>query len=271
MTRIDGNTKIVCFFGTTYKTSKMYAVYNAAFAALDLNYIYIPVEVTDLKAALEGIRTLGIKAVGVTIPYKVETVQFLDELSPEAKLIGAVNTVINSDGVLTGYNTDGQGAVKALKEVTTLKNKNALLIGAGGAGRAIVFALVREGTNLTVLNRNKEKAANLAKAAGCQSGGLNDLAKTIKTTDIIINATTLGMFPNVNNSAIPKKLLRPGMIIQELVSNPEETKLIKDAKESGCKIVTAKSMLLWQAVFKFKLYTGEEPPVKIMEEAIKKA
>ncbi len=270
MTKIDGNTKIICFFGATYKTSKMYAVYNAAFAALALNYIYIPAKVTDLKAAIEGIRTLGIKAVGITVPYKVEIVQFLDGLSPEAKRIGAVNTVINSDGILTGYNTDGQGAVKALKEVTTLKNKKALLIGAGGAGRAIAFALASEGANLTVLNRNKEKAANLAKAAGCQSGGLNDLAKTIKTMDIIINATTVGMFPNINNSAVPKKLLKPDMIIQELVSNPPETRLVREAKESGCKIVTAKRMLLWQAVFKFRLYTGEEPPVKIMEEAINK-
>src|ERR687883_1077654 len=131
MTNINGETQIIGFFGSTYKTSKMYAMYNAAFEALGLNYIYVPLIVKDLAKAVEGVRHLGIKAIGVTIPYKIDVLPYLDELDSDARRIGAANTIINHNGRLLGANTDGRGAVKALQEVSGITEKKVVLLGAG--------------------------------------------------------------------------------------------------------------------------------------------
>src|SRR5713226_7386508 len=133
MTRINGETHLVGFFGATYRTSKMYAMYNAAFEALGLNYVYVPPIVKDLEKAVEGVRHLGIKAIGVTIPYKIDVIPYLDELDSDARRIGAVNAIVNNNGKLVGANTDGKGAVKALQGVTAIAGKNVVLLGAGGA------------------------------------------------------------------------------------------------------------------------------------------
>src|ERR1700682_5512842 len=153
MIKINGETQIIGFFGSTYKTSKMYNMYNAAFEALGLNYVYVPMVVKDLEKAVEGVRHLGIKAIGVTIPYKVDIVPYLDELDSDAKRIGAVNTVICNNSALLGANTDGKGALKALQEVTDIAGKKVILLGAGGAARAISFAITDEGGHLVIINR----------------------------------------------------------------------------------------------------------------------
>ncbi|MCJ7740469.1 shikimate dehydrogenase [Candidatus Microgenomates bacterium] len=266
--KINGETKIIGFLGSTYKTSKMYTLYNRAFDKLGLNFVYIPFVVKNLKKAVEGIRNLGIAGVGVTIPFKIEIVKYLDELDDNAKRIGAVNVVINNNGKLTGSNTDGLGGIKALKEITDLRNKKVLLLGAGGAARALAFALKDEGAKLTIINRTVEEAENLAKAVGCRFCGLDKISKEISTADILINSTSVGMNPNDNQSLVEKTLLKPNLIIMDLVTHPKETKLIKEAREKGCRIVYGERMLLWQAVLKFKLFTGIEAPVEIMEESL---
>lgn len=269
--KINGETKLIGFLGSTYKTSKMYAMYNAAFEALGLNYAYVPLVVKDLKKEIEGIRHLSISAVGVTIPYKIKIIPFLDALDDNAKRIGAVNVVLNKDGKLIGGNTDGEGGVMALKEKTEVKEKKIILLGAGGAARALAFAIKDEGGELMILNRTVSEAEELEKAVGCQFGGLEKLSEIIPTTDILINSTSVGMAPDINQSLVDKKLLSQRLTVMDIVSNPRETKLLKEAKAVGCQIVFADRMLLWQGVLKFKLYTGIEPPVEVMEKALKEA
>jgi shikimate dehydrogenase len=269
MTKINGETHIIGFFGATYKTSKMYAMYNAAFEALGLNYIYVPLVVKDLEKAVEGVRHLGIKAIGVTIPYKIDVLPYLDKLDSDARRIGAVNAIVNHDGTLLGANTDGKGAVKALQEITALAGKKVVLLGAGGAARAIAFAIVDEGGSLVIVNRTKDAAADLAKAVDCKYATIDKLEQAMIGAHIVINATSVGMAPAENASLVRKEWLSPECIVMDLVSHPRETKLLKEAKERGCQIVYGERMLFWQGALKFQIYTGVEPPIEVMEKAIK--
>jgi shikimate dehydrogenase len=272
--KINGETKLIGFFGATYKTSKMYAIYNAAMEALGLNYMYVPFIVDDLEKAVEGIRHLGIAAVGVTIPYKIEIMKYLDELDTDAKRVGAVAAVVNKNGKLIGGTTDGKGALKALQEKTEVQEKNITLIGAGGAARAIAFSLHDAGSKLTILNRIEEidMAESLAEEVGCPWGDLSKLESSISTAEIVINTTPVGMAgtPLKGKSLVPKDLLRPEMTVMDIVTNPRETKLLQDAKNKGCHVVYGYRMLLWQGVYKFKMYTNVEPPVEVMEKAMER-
>lgn len=267
---INGETKIIGFFGSTYKTSKMYAMYNAAFEHLKLNYVYIPFVVNDLGKSIEGMRHMGIHAVGVTIPFKTVIIPFLDDLDNNAKRIGAVNVVVNKDGKLIGANTDGEGAVLALKEKTKISGKRVILIGAGGAARAIAFAIRDERGMLTILNRTEQEAKNLAVEVGCDFGGLDNLGKVIKDAHILIQSTSVGMAPKADRSLVPKRLLHPGLTVLEVVSNPKMTKLVSDAKEIGCTVIFAERMLLFQGTLKFTMYTGVKAPVSVMQKALEK-
>lgn len=266
---INGETKIIGFMGSTYRTSNMYALYNTAFKALNLNFIYVPLVVCDIKNGIEAIRQLGIHAAGVTIPFKVTCIPFLDKLDDNAKRIGSVNVIVNHDGVLTGGNTDGAGTVMALKEKTPIRGKNVVLLGAGGAARAIAFAIKDEGGILTILNRTVQEAQKLALAVECDFGMLNTLDRIIKHADILIQGTSVGMTPNIKESIVPKWLLRKKLIVMDIVNNPKHTQLDKDAAAVGSRIISADRMLFWQAVLKFTLYTGVEAPISAMERALK--
>jgi shikimate dehydrogenase len=269
MTKINGETRIIGFFGSTYRTSKMYAMYNAAFEALELNYLYIPFIVQDLAKAVEGVRHLGVQALGVTIPYKIEILPYLDELDSDARRIGAVNAVVNSGGRLIGANTDGKGAVRALQEATPIAGKNVVLLGAGGAARALAFAIADAGGHLVIVNRTSEAARTLAGAVGCRCADGERLAEVIGDAHIVINATSVGMAPHAAASPLGKELLRPELTVMDLVSNPRETQLLRHARERGCSVVYGERMLFWQGVLKFQLYTGVEPPLAVMEAALR--
>jgi shikimate dehydrogenase len=270
--KIDGETKLIGFFGSTYRTSKMYAIYNAAMEALGLNYLYVPFVVQDLHKAVDGMRHLGIAAAGVTIPYKISIIPFLDELDAEARMVGAVAVVVNRDGKLIGGTTDGQGGLKALQEKTDVAGKKAVLIGAGGAARAIAFSVHHAGGKLTVLNRAEEisMAESLGTDLGCPWGDFSRIEPSVREADIVIHATPAGMAntPLAGKSLIPADLLRPDMTVMDIVTNPRKTPLLQDAEGRGCRVVYGDRMLLWQGVYKFKLYTGVEPPVKVMEQAM---
>ncbi len=268
MTRINGETHLVGFFGATYRTSKMYAMYNAAFEALGLNYVYVPLIVKDLEKAVEGVRHLGIKAIGVTIPYKIDVVPYLDELDSDARRIGAVNAIVNHHGTLLGANTDGKGAVKALQEVTPIAGKKVVLLGAGGAARAVAFAVADEGGDVVIVNRTKETAATLAEAVNGKYATLDRLEQEIQDAQIVINATSVGMLPTENESLVNKTALSSDSVVMDLVSHPKETTLLQAARERGCTIVYGDRMLFWQGVLKFKVYTGIEPPIEVMEQAL---
>jgi len=272
--KINGETKLIGFFGSTYRTSKMYAIYNAAMEALGLNYLYVPFVVNDLAKAVEGMRHLGIAAAGITIPYKISIIPYLDELDAEAKQVGAVAVVVNQNGKLIGGTTDGKGALKALQEKTAVVGKQVVLIGAGGAARAIAFSIHQAGGQLTVLNRAEEldMAESLAKDLGCPYGDFSRLETSVAQADIVIHTTPVGMAntPLADKTLLPAQLLRPGMTVMDIVTNPRKTKLLQEAKQQGCQVVYGDRMLLWQGVYKFKLYTGVEPPVEVMEQAMAK-
>lgn len=272
--KIDGETKLIGFLGSTYRTSKMYAIYNAAMEALGLNYIYVPFVVNDLQRAVDGIRHLGIAAAGVTIPYKISIIPYLDELDDESRHVGAVAVVMNRDGRLIGGTTDGKGALRALGEKTDVLGKRVTMVGAGGAARAIAFSLKQAGAEITVLNRAEEiaMAESLGKDIGCPWGDLSHLAETAARSEILINTTPMGMAntPLEGKSLVPRELLRRDMTVMDIVTTPRETRLLQDAEAAGCGVVHGESMLLWQAVYKFQMYTGVEPPVDVMRQAMGK-
>jgi shikimate dehydrogenase len=192
--------------------------------------------------------------------------KYLDKLDETAKSIGAVNVVINDNDILTGYNSDWIGAMTALKEVTKIKDKKILVLGAGGAARAIVYGLTKEGAKIKVLNRTISRAEELAKTFNAESGGLE--LKDISKYDIIMNATSVG-HKNTSESLIDNSLLSSKQVVFDTVVSSLESKLIKDAKEVGCKVVPGWKMLLYQAVWNFEKFTGIKTPVEVMEKALK--
>jgi len=268
---INADTRICCLIGDPVGHSLSPLIHNAGYQALGINYAYIPFRVSDIRGAIEGIRALGIRGASVTIPHKTKVLKYLDKLDPLAEKIGAVNTIVNEDGVLTGYNTDGDGAIQALEETTALEGKKVILIGSGGAASAIAFGLKAKGAKLVVLNRTEDKAKRLAKKVNAEGfGGLNRLPE-ISSADILINATPVGMPPETDQTVIPKDLLHNRLTVFDIVYNPGETRLIAEARERGCAIVHGYKMLLYQAVKQFELFTGLKAPLKAMESALTQA
>jgi shikimate dehydrogenase len=268
---INADTKICCLIGDPVEHSLSPLIHNAGYQALGINYAYLSFRVSDIKRAIEGIRGLGIRGASVTIPHKTSAIKYIDKIDPLAEKTGAINTIVNDDGVLTGYNTDGDGALQALGEMTTLKGKKAVLIGSGGGALAIAFGLKARGVKLVVLNRTEAKAKELAKQVNAVGfGGLNRLSET-SSADILINATPLGMLPKTDRSIIPKELLHDRLTVFDIVYNPRDTRLLIEARERGCAIVYGYKMFLYQAVKQFELFTGLKAPLSVMESALPQA
>lgn len=268
---INADTQICCLIGDPVEHSLSPLIHDAGYQALSINYAYVSFRVKDIKQAIDGIRGLGIRGASITIPHKTSAIKYLDRLDPLAEKIGAVNTIVNDDGVLTGYNTDGDGALQALEEVTTLSAKKTVLIGGGGAASAIAVGLKAKGVKLVVLNRTEAKASNLAKKVNASGfGGLNWLSE-ITSADILINATPVGMLPKTDQSIILKELLHDGLTVFDIVYNPKETRLLIEARERGCNIVYGYKMFLYQAARQFELFTGLKAPLPAMESALTQA
>lgn len=264
----DAKTKLCCVIGNPVEQSISPAVHNAAYKTLGLNYVFLAFNVVSLKKAIEGLKSVGVTGISVTIPHKLEVLKYVDEIDEVASKIGASNTIVNKNGYLTAGNTDWIGAVWALEEKTSLVNKQIALLGAGGAARAIAYGLSRKGSKISVFNRNLENANLLVRDFKLKAAySLNETSK-ISAADIIINATPVGMFPHVNESPIPFESIKNNHLIFDVVFKPNETKLIEYAKRKGAKVVYGYKMLLYQAVEQFKLFTGKEPPISVMEKAI---
>jgi len=261
--------KICLGIGYPIKHSLSPLMHNAAFKKLGIDdqFIYLSAEVKpeNLKMAIEGMKGFDIKGMSVTIPYKQVIMKYLDKIDKDAETIGAVNTIVNKDGKLTGYNTDWTGALTALEKRVKLKGKKVALIGAGGAARAIVYGLTKKGAIIKIFNRSIDKAKQLAKAFRCEYTDLKYLDEIVKM-DIIINATSVGM--NKDKSPIDKKFLRENHIIFDVVYSPKETKLIREAKQKGAKIVYGYEMLLYQGIAQFELYTGMKAPSETMRKTL---
>jgi shikimate dehydrogenase len=263
--------QICCLIGDPVEHSLSPLIHNVGYQALGINYLYVPFRVKDFKQAIEGIRRLDIRGASITMPHKARAIEYVDEFDRVAIETGAVNTIVNNDGILTGYNTDYHGALKALEEATSLEGKKAVLVGSGGAATAIALGLRRGGAKLVILNRTEAKAKRLAEMFDAEDfGGLKKLGE-VSSADILINATPAGMWPKTSESIIPQNLLHNKLTVFDTVYNPKETKLLIEARERGCAIVYGYKMFLYQAALQFELFTGREAPLKVMESTLTQA
>lgn len=276
--KIKGSTNIVGLIGHPVEHSFSPPMHNAAFDALGMDYAYVAFDVNpaELQKAIEGARSLNIRGFNVTIPHKIDVMKYLDEIDDVARLIGAVNTIDFKN--LKGYNTDGIGAVRAIEEVTSIKNKNVVIAGAGGASRAISFYIAKYGADsLTILNRNVDKAQSLAGDVSnsgliddVKSDSINEINAYLADADILVDTTPLGMHPHINDQPIATaENMHDELVVFDAVYNPNETVLLKQAIEAGAKPVYGIKMLLYQGAESFKIWTGADAPVDIMEKALK--
>jgi shikimate dehydrogenase len=265
------DAKICCLIGDPVEHSLSPLIHNAAYQALSLKYVYVPLRFQDVERAIESIREMGIRGASITLPHKTKAAKYIDKVDPLAEEIGAVNTITNDNGVLTGYNTDGEGALQALEEMTTLNGKKVILVGSGGAASAIAFGLKKKGVKLVVLNRTEGKARELAKKVSAEDAGGLDKLSLVSSADILINATSVGMPPETDQSIIPKELLHDRLVVFDIVSNPKNTRLLIEARKQGCVIVYGYKMLLYQAARQFELFTGLKAPLPVMESALTQA
>lgn len=249
-------------------------MHTAGYEALGLPFVYMPFAVQgDLEGALRGMRALGIRGFGVSMPFKLQVMPLVDHLDELAARIGAVNTIVNDAGVLTGYNTDAVGALRALEEVTPVRGKRAMVVGAGGAARAVVHALTTGGAAVHVVNRTLEKAAALAEQVASRGpvthGPLDDL-KDLSGFEILVNCSSAGM-AEYGQSPVPASSLRPGLVVMDIVYKPLRTQLLVEAEGRGATVIHGGRMLLHQASRQFELYTGREAPLAVMDAALRAA
>ena len=282
--RITGHTGLLALIGSPVGHSGSPAMYNYSFERLGLAYAYVALDIkeNEVKAAIDAMRLFHMRGCNVTMPDKVEAAKYMDELSPAAQIIGAVNTIVNDDGKLTGYITDGEGFVNNLKDHgIDIRGKKITVAGGGGAATAIQVQCALDGAReISIFNikdaffeRTLQTAEKIKKAVPEIVVNVYDIADTermteeITSSDIFANATIVGMKPMENESVVKDlAAFRPGLVVCDAVYNPEETKLLREAKEAGCTCVGGKGMLLWQGVAAFKLYTGMDMPVEEVKE-----
>lgn len=248
-------------FGTT--------VYNAAFEATGLNFLYKAFGVTDIAGAIAGVRALGIRGCSVSMPFKESVMAYLDRVDEAASTIGAVNTVVNTDGILTGYNTDAYGAQKALELecIEGLAAKKVVLLGAGGAAKAILHALRNmEVEDVVIVNRTHQKADMLAQKMGYRAVPWNKRSRI--EAEVLINATLIGMHPDAEQCPVDEQAIARSSVVMDVIVSPMESLLVRLAKRMGKAIIPGYKMSLFQAAMQFQLYTGVEPPLDVMEAAM---
>ncbi|MEW6222373.1 MAG: shikimate dehydrogenase [Candidatus Hadarchaeota archaeon] len=272
--------KLYLLIGHSVEKSLSPAIHNAAFNALNLDAIYVAVDVPErsLADAIGGVRALGIAGFNVTIPHKISVMKFLDEVDESAKSAGAVNTVVNRRGKLVGYNTDGEGAMRALmKAIRSIKGRQVVLLGAGGAGRGIAVSLAKAGAALVIANRTVERAkalASMAEEFGAEVSVVSvqkpALKKIIGCADVLINATSVGMWPESGRTLVTSDMMHRNLIVMDIVYKPLKTKLLAEAKKAGAKTIDGLGMLVNQGALSFEMWTGKRAPVKVMKTAVKR-
>ncbi len=277
---INAHTKLCGVLGNPVEHSLSPAIHNAAFQKLGLNFVYLAFRVASIGEAVNGLRALGnSRGFSITLPHKVTALPFLDEVETTAKQIGAINTIVVDDGKLTGHNTDAFGALRALREgKAELTGQRVLMVGSGGAARAIAFALGGDAgiAGLTLLGADDNERRSLVQdlrsktLLSVEEGPLNDdaLRSWIPHCRTLIHCTPVGMFPNVNESCVPVGMLRSDLTIMDIVYNPRETKLLRDAKAAGCRTIPGIEMFLNQAVLQFELWTDQPAPADIMRTVL---
>lgn len=274
---ITSKTQIVGLLGHPVSHSQSPLMHNRAFAEKGLPFAYAAFDVAeeDLPEAVAGIRALGLKGVNVTIPHKVAIMPLLDEIDPLAKRIGAVNTVVNENGRLIGYNTDGMGYVRSLVEETgiSLDQQVVTMLGAGGAARAVAFTLAEHGVKqIQIINRSREKATLLAEhvseIAPTQVVEQEDGKEAIAASTLLINTTSIGMYPHVEDMPIPAEWLHRNMVVSDLIYNPLETRLLREARKLGARVHSGVGMFVNQGALAFELWTNESAPSELMRAVV---
>lgn len=277
---INAQTQFCGVIGNPVEHSLSPAIHNAAFQKLGLNFVYLAFRVEAIGDAIRGLRALGnFRGASVTIPHKVAAVPFLDAVEPTARHIGAINTIVAEGGTLTGYNTDATGALRALREGgVALKGRQVVMLGSGGAARAIAFALGTEAgiDRLSLLGIDERERTVLAgdlqsktgmtvQALPLDEGTLREL---LPGTHVLIHCTPMGMSPNVQGTAVPATLLHAGLTVMDIVYNPRDTQLLKDAKAIGCRTIPGLEMFLHQAAAQFELWTNHTAPTDVMRAVL---
>jgi shikimate dehydrogenase len=275
---ISAKTCVCAVIGDPIEHSLSPAIQNAAFGALGLDFVYTAFKVkpSEVGNALAGMRALGIVGLNVTMPHKEAVIPHLDWIDETAKFLNSVNTIHNQEGKLSGYSTDGIGALKALKENgSNPKGKRVLILGSGAAARAIAYTLVQETDELVVLNRTVSEAKKLAdtlkqkfnKKVVADSLSSEIIKEKICDSDILLNTTSVGMKPNLSQSLIAPNSLKPELTVMDIVYNPVETKLASDSKAAGAKVISGVEMLIYQGAASFEIWTGRQAPVQVMRKA----
>lgn len=281
--RISGHTGLLAVIGSPIAHSASPKIYNYGFERLGLDYVYVAFDIKEreMKDAVAAMRTFGLRGCNVTMPGKTEVVKYLDELSPAARIIGAVNTIVNDNGRLKGYITDGEGAVGSLRDNgVDVSGRKIVVAGAGGAATAIQVQCALDGAGeIVIFNRTVSRAEETAQMIRreipscavkvCDIADTARMTAEIRDSEILINATSVGMRP-VEQESIVKDVaaFHSGLTVLDAVYEPVETRLLREAKEAGCHCIGGKSMLLWQAAVAFKLYTGLELPVEELKEIL---
>lgn len=277
--RISGHTGLLALFGTPVGHSGSPAMYNFSFQhdGLDYAYMAFDVNVEQMPKAFEAIRLLNMKGGNFTMPCKNIAAELVDKLSPAAEIIGACNVFVNEDGVITGHITDGIGFVKNLSvNGVEVKDKNVVVLGAGGAATAIEVQLALDGAkevhifnaNDSFLKRAYQTKEKLAEKVPACNVTVNDIAETevlkqaVKDADILVNATIMGMKPHEDVTLIDKEWFHEGLVVADTVYDPEKTKMIVEAEEAGLKAIGGKGMLLWQGAINYQLFVGKDMPVE---------
>ncbi|UCD32178.1 MAG: shikimate dehydrogenase [Desulfobacterales bacterium] len=277
---IGPRTQICAVIGNPVAHSLSPTIHNAAFEERDLDFVYVAHRVDDLKNALAGMRALeNFRGMSITIPHKIEAMKYVDEVVEVDRHIGSINTVINEQGRLIGLGTDGPGAVKAMVTAgVDVNDKQLLILGAGGAARAISFTVIGQAKleKLTILDIDvmllQQLTADLKAATDAivTSEVLTDnsLGVAMKHADVIIHCTPVGMHPKQDVSLIPVDFYRSGQVIFDIVYTPLETKLLAEAKSSGLKVISGVDMFINQAALQFEQFTGTDAPVEIMRKVV---
>ncbi|MBT4192004.1 MAG: shikimate dehydrogenase [Candidatus Diapherotrites archaeon] len=262
---INAKTKVLAVIGKPIGHSMSPLIHNAALKKENLNVVYTAFEVNNVKTAIDAMKELDFIGYSVTIPHKIEVMQYMDEIDSLAKKIGAVNTVLNKNGRLIGYNSDCNGVINALKEKTILDGKVVYVLGNGGATRAIVTGLLDANAKVVVFGRDAKKVSEFATEFGIKGKVLDDIDTNY---DILVNATPVGMSPNIDAMVVSEDILKEGKIVFDIVYNPLETLLLKKAKANGCITIAGVEMFLEQAYIQFELFTGKKCPKEVMREIV---
>ncbi len=260
-------TRIFALFGNPVRHSLSPLMHNAAYREMGIDAVYVPFPVRNFEDAVRGIRGMGIAGASVTLPFKTEVAGYLDAIEESARRIGAVNTILHKEGSLCGYNTDWIGFLRDLREFMPIRGKTFGVLGAGGAARAVLFGILSEGGKPVILNRTTGKGEILAKEFGCSFLPLSAIGDL--SADCLINTTSVGMSPRTEASPVEAKILGRVPHIVDIIYNPLETRLLKEARKAGCRTRSGIGMFVHQGADQIRLWTGMEPPIESMKRAVR--